>query len=177
MIAIDRNPPLGFTLTAATNGGIQTMRAIGLSVSLALTLMATCYADAREYLKDNFPQSRGFSTGVVTEGGKTVWLAGQNALMDEQGRSMAGNLEGQARVILRKIDAAVKRAGGSLKDVVTMTVYLTDPRQLDPLVPIFREFFPDGNFPAKTTITVPSLAVMGMMLEITAVAVIGDKSP
>jgi 2-iminobutanoate/2-iminopropanoate deaminase len=56
-----------------------------------------------------------------------------------------------------------------------MTVYLTDPRQLDPLVPIFREFFPDGNFPAKTTVTVSGLAVPAMMLEITAVAVVGDK--
>jgi 2-iminobutanoate/2-iminopropanoate deaminase len=56
-----------------------------------------------------------------------------------------------------------------------MIVYLTDSRQLDPLVPIFLEFFPDGDFPAKTTVTVSSLAITGMMLEITAVAVIGDK--
>jgi 2-iminobutanoate/2-iminopropanoate deaminase len=133
------------------------------------------HADARDYLKDDFPQSRGFSTGVVTDGGKTVWVAGLNADVDEQGKSLVGNLEGQARATLRKIDAAVKRAGGSLKNVVALTVYLTDPRQLDPLVPIYREFFPEGNFPAKTTITVPSLARMGLMLEITAVAVIGDR--
>jgi len=151
------------------------MRAIWLTVSLALTIFTSSQVGARDYLKDNFPQSRGFSTGVVTEGGKTVWVAGQNALVDEQGKPLADDLGGQARVILRKIDAAVKRAGGSLKDVATMTVYLTDPRQLDPLVPIFREFFPDGNFPAKTTVTVSSLAVPGMMLEITAVAVVGDK--
>jgi 2-iminobutanoate/2-iminopropanoate deaminase len=153
------------------------MRTIGVQVSLALalTLSALSHASGRDYLKDDFPQSRGFSTGVLTEGGKTLWLAGLNALEDEQGKSLAGNLEGQARVTLRKIDAALKRAGGSLKNVVSLTVYLTDPRQLDPLVPIYREFWPDGNFPAKTTITVPTLARMGLMLEITAVAVIGDK--
>src|SRR5215467_4293812 len=151
------------------------MRAIGLTVSLALTLFAISHAEARDYLKDNFPQSRAFSTGVVVEGGKTVYLAGQNAIVDEQGKPLAGNLEGQARSILRKIDGALKRAGGGLKDVVTITVYLTDPRQLDPLVPIFREFFPDGNFPTKTTVTVSSLAVTGMMLEMTAVAVVGGK--
>ena len=149
------------------------MRAIWLTVSLALTISTSSQVNARDYLKDNFPQSRGFSTGVVTEGGKIVWVAGQNALVDEQGKPLADDLGGQARVILRKIDAAVKRAGGSLKDVASMTVYLTDP--LDPLVPIFREFFPDGNFPAKTTVTVSSLAVPGMMLEMTAVAVVGDK--
>ena len=71
--------------------------------------------------------------------------------------------------------AVVKRAGGSIKDVVTITVCLTDPRLLDPLMPIRREVWPDGNFPASTTITVHSLPAVGMMLEISAVAVIGDK--
>ena len=81
----------------------------------------------------------------------------------------------QARVIFRAIDAVVKRAGGSIKDVVTITVYLVDPRLLDPLMPIRREFWPEGNFPASTTITVHSLPAVGMMLEISAVAVVGDK--
>jgi 2-iminobutanoate/2-iminopropanoate deaminase len=151
------------------------MRAMRLTATLGLALLASSQADARDYLKDDFPQSRGFSTGVVSEGGKTVWVAGINALVDEQGKSLAGNLEGQARTTLHSIDAALKRAGGSLKDVVTLTVYLTDPRQLDPLVPIYREFFPDGNFPAKTTVTVAGLARMGLMLEMTAIAVIGAK--
>jgi 2-iminobutanoate/2-iminopropanoate deaminase len=112
---------------------------------------------------------------VVTDGGKIVWVSGQPGLVDESGQSMAGNFEGQARVIFRSIDAVVKRAGGSLKDVVSITVYLTDPRLIDPLIPIRKEFFTDGNFPASTTITVHSLPAVGMMLEIAAVAVIGDK--
>jgi 2-iminobutanoate/2-iminopropanoate deaminase len=151
------------------------MRSIGLTVSLALTLLATSQLEARDYLKSDRAQSRGFSPGVVTEGGKIVWVSGQTGLVDEQGKSMAGDFEGQARVIFRAIDAVVRRAGGSLKDVVTITVYLTDPRLIDPLMPIRREFFPDENFPASTTITVHSLPAVGMMLEISAVAVVGDK--
>ena len=151
------------------------MRSIGLTVSLALTLFAASQLEARDYLKSERAQSRGFSPGVVTEGGKIVWVSGQTGLVDEQGKSMAGDFEGQARVIFRAIDAVVRRAGGSLKDVVTITVYLTDPRLIDPLMPIRREFFPDENFPASTTITVHSLPAVGMMLEISAVAVIGDK--
>ncbi len=132
-------------------------------------------ADARDYLKSERAQSRGFTPGVVTEGGKIVWISGQTGLVDEQGKSMAGNFEGQARVIFRAIDAVAKRAGGSIKDVVNITVYLTDPRLIDPLMPIRHEFWPEGNYPASTTITVHSLPAVGMMLEISAVAVIGDK--
>ena len=149
------------------------MKTILFSAALALLLMAP--AQGRDYLKQERAQSRGFSPGVVTEGGKIVWVSGQTGLVDEQGQSMAGNFEGQARVIFRAIDAVVKRAGGSIKDVVTITVYLTDPRLIDPLMPIRREFWPEGNFPASTTITVHSLPAVGMMLEISAVAVIGDK--
>ena len=151
------------------------MRALFLT-ALAAIFLAGTPLQAREYLKAERAQSRGFSPGVVTEGGKTVWVSGQTGLVDEQGKSMAGDFEGQARVIFRAIDAVVKRAGGSIKDVVTITVYLVDPRLLDPLMPIRREFWPDGNFPASTTITVHSLPAVGMMLEISAVAVIGDKS-
>ena len=71
------------------------MKAIGL-VALALLLGAPPL-EAREYLKQERAQSRGFSQGVVTDGGKILWLAGQVALTDEQGQSLAGNFEGQAR--------------------------------------------------------------------------------
>ena len=149
------------------------MKFIGLIVLLAM--LDTAPLQARDYLKQDRAQSRGFSTGVITEGGKTVWVSGQTGLVDEQGQSLAGNFEGQARVIFRAIDSVVKRAGGGIKDVVAITVYLTDPRLIDPLMPIRREFWPEGNFPASTTITIHSLPAVGMMLEISAVAVVGDK--
>lgn len=151
------------------------MKHLGVVLSLSLAFLATTPLHARDYLKAERAQSRGYTPGVVTEGGKIVWVSGQIGLVDEQGKSMAGDFEGQARVAFRAMDAVVKRAGGSIKDVVTITVYLVDPRLLEPLMPIRREFWPDGNFPASTTITVHSLPAVGMMLEISAVAVIGDK--
>ena len=147
-----------------------------LSAGLAsLLILAAPVTVAREYLTTEDGQKLGFTPGVVTEGGRTVWISGQVGLYDEQGKSMVGDFEGQARVIFRAIDAVAKRAGGSIKDVVNITVYLTDPRLLPPLQPIRREFWPEGNFPASTTITVHSLPYVGMMLEISAVAVIADK--
>ncbi|MEJ1130855.1 RidA family protein [Variovorax sp. CCNWLW225] len=146
-----------------------------LLATLCSSLFLATTANAREYLKSEAGQPRGYSTAVATQGGKTVWISGQVGIRDEQGKSMAGDFEGQARVIFRAIDAAVKRAGGSMKDVVNITVYLTDPRLLEPLIPIRHEFWPDGNFPASTSITVHSLPFVGMMIEVSAVAVIGDK--
>ena len=53
--------------------------------------------DSKEYLKGDRPQQRGYSQAVITEGGRIVWLAGQTATVDDNGRSLAGDLEGQVR--------------------------------------------------------------------------------
>src|SRR6516165_6605813 len=45
------------------------------------------------------PQTRGYSQAVITEGGKIVWLAGQLAIVDDSGKSLAGDLDGQVRQI------------------------------------------------------------------------------
>ena len=45
-----------------------------------------------EYLdKTEFQASRAFSPAVITQGGKTVWLAGQTATQDEKGNDISGN--------------------------------------------------------------------------------------
>ena len=54
------------------------MKAIGFAAALALLVAAP--AEARDYLKQERAQSRGFSPGVVTEGGKIVWVSGQTGL-------------------------------------------------------------------------------------------------
>ena len=60
-----------------------------------LTSFGVVPLQARDYLKQDRAQSRGFTPGVVTEGGKIVWVSGQTGLVDEEGKSMAGNSRGR----------------------------------------------------------------------------------
>ena len=127
-----------------------------------------------EYLdKSEFQASRAFSPAVVTQGGKTVWLAGQTATRDEAGNDISGNFEAQTRTIFSLIDKTLRRTGGTVADVVTMTVFINDPRHGDRFVQLRKEYFPDGNFPASAMITVSHFARPGMLIEIQGVAVIG----
>ncbi len=127
-----------------------------------------------EYLeKTDFQKSRAFSPAVITQGGRTVWLAGQTATRDQAGNDIAGNFEAQVRAIFAALDATLKRTGGTLADMVTMTVFINDPRHGDRFVELRREFFPDGNYPASALITVSHFARPGMLIEIQGVAVIG----
>jgi len=127
-----------------------------------------------EYLeKTEFQASRAFSPAVITQGGRTVWLAGQTAARDQAGSDISGDFEAQVRTIFALIDATLRRAGGSLANLVTMTVFINDPRHGDRFVELRKGFFPDGNYPASALITVSHFARPGMLIEIQGVAVIG----
>jgi enamine deaminase RidA (YjgF/YER057c/UK114 family) len=127
-----------------------------------------------QYLdKTEFQASRGFSPAVITQGGKTVWLAGQTATRDEAGNDISGNFEAQVRTVFSLIDKTLRRTGGTLANLVTMTVFINDPRHGDRFVELRKEHFPNGNFPASALITVAHFARPGMLIEIQGVAVIG----
>ncbi len=126
-----------------------------------------------EYLEKSEQQAlRAYSPAVITRGGKTVWLAGQTALRDEHGNDIAGNFEAQVTTIFNLLDKTLQRTGGRLADMVTMTVFILDPRQGDRFVEMRKGFFPDGRFPASALITVSNFARPGMLIEIQGVAVI-----
>ena len=125
----------------------------------------------RRYIKHEGAQARAYSRAVITEGGTVVWLAGQTVVEDASGKSLAGNFDGQAREIFARLDQTLNEAGGKLADMVTMTVFITDPRYGDRFTQIRREIFGD-NFPASALITVAGLARPEMLVEVQGIAVI-----
>jgi 2-iminobutanoate/2-iminopropanoate deaminase len=132
-------------------------------------------AGAAEYMeKTDFQMSRAFSPGVITEGGRIVWMAGQTATRDEAGNDIAGNFEAQVRTVFGLMDKTLKKAGGSLANLVTMTVFINDPRNGDRFIEMRRDTFKDGNYPGSALITVSNFARPGMLIEIQGIAVIGD---
>ena len=120
----------------------------------------------------DFQKSRGFSPAVITEGGKTVWLAGQTTTTDLEGKDIAGKFDEQARTIFALLNRTLERAGGSLANLVSMTVFISDNRNGDRFVAIRREHFPDGRYPCSALLTISSFARPGILIEIQGVAVI-----
>ena len=147
-----------------------------LMATLLATSAFTTALHAAEYMEQGERiKGRSYSPAVVTEGGRTVWLAGETTTTDATGKDIKGDFEAQTRTIFALLDQTLKRAGGSLKDIVTMTAFMTDARNGATFAKVRTEMFPDRNFPASAQLTVSNLAVPGMLIEIQAVAVIGDK--
>jgi len=147
-----------------------------MSLAVALIASVGAVAQAADYLeKTDFQKSRAFSPAVVTDGGRVVWMAGQTATTDADGKDISGNFEAQTRRVFALMDQTLRRTGGTLANLVTMTVFIKDARYGDRFVQIRREMFPDGNFPGSALITVSNFARPGMEIEIQGIAVVGDK--
>ncbi len=126
---------------------------------------------AKEYYKGTNEEDRSYSPAVKTTGGTTVYLAGVGAITDESGKSLADDFEGQVRASFERIRSTLGRAGGSLDDIVNMTVYIIDMQNGTRFTQIRKEFFKEG-FPCSALIGIASLARPEMMVEVHAVAVL-----
>ena len=153
-------------------------RGIWLS-ALILVGASACAQDAppvtKDYLIDEYGERRAFSRAVATTGGTTVWVAGHTTRIDAEGNDISGDFEAQTHEIFRLIEQRLSHYGGSLSDIVTMTVWLLDVRDGDRFVEIRSEYFDDGRYPSSALITVSAFAQPGVMIEIKPTAVIGPE--
>jgi 2-iminobutanoate/2-iminopropanoate deaminase len=129
-------------------------------------------AHAAQYLEPTNTQ-RSYGAGVVTEGGRIVWLAGMGGTVATDGKKIT-DFAGQTRRAFQNIDVVLKRAGGSLENIVSMTVMIRNQQDGDEFVRIRGEFF-KGRCPASMLITAKDFANPDLLVEIQSVAVIGDQ--
>jgi enamine deaminase RidA (YjgF/YER057c/UK114 family) len=118
---------------------------------------------------------RGFSHGIVTSGGRLLFLAGQDA-SDAEGAIVApGDLVAQARQVLHNLHAVVHEAGGTMQDIVKLNVYIRDRdayvAALKPLGALFREYF-GGYYPTMALFEVSGLFQAEALIEMEGMAVL-----
>ena len=66
-------------------------------------------------------KTRAFSPAVITEGGRIVWLAGQTATVDLEGKDISGKFDEQARTVFGLIGRTLERAAPSVTNSVPLT--------------------------------------------------------
>jgi enamine deaminase RidA (YjgF/YER057c/UK114 family) len=126
----------------------------------------------------NLAPPRGFNHGILTSGGRLLFLAGQDA-GDANGRIVApGDLLAQFEQVLRNLRAVVEAAGGTMQDVAKLNVFVADRvayrAQLKPLGRIFRDYFGD-YYPAMALFEVSKFYQDDALVEMEGFAVIGDE--
>ncbi|MGH7089285.1 MAG: RidA family protein [Stellaceae bacterium] len=116
-----------------------------------------------------------FSEAVtVTNPGRFIFIGGTGDESEQDGHILhPGDFYGQCKHTFAKIKKALALNGASLKDVVTMTIYITDMRHyLTDWVKCRGEEYKGYELPASALINVTALAWPYMMLEIQTEAVV-----
>ena len=107
--------------------------------------------------------------------GDMLFISGQVARPVEGGRTLVGEKEyEQAKQIFTRIKLICEGAGGSLDDVVKLTIFMVNIKNNTEVWRARREFF-TGDFPASTLVEVRSLAGAETLVEIEAVAYLGKS--
>ncbi len=88
--------------------------------------------------------------------GKLVFLSGQIPLVPDTMEVIDGDFEARARQVFRNLAAVAKAAGGSLDDVVKVTIFLTDLDNFATVNAVMNDFF-EQPFPARAAVGVASL--------------------
>ena len=122
---------------------------------------------------DRFPKpvasySQGFQIGDM------LFITGQLPVDPATNLKVGdGDITLESRQVMRNMQAVLEEAGYGFADVVSATVYLTNIDTLDTFDAVWQEYFPDPNaYPSRAVVEVSAL-VLGIQLEISAIAVKG----
>jgi enamine deaminase RidA (YjgF/YER057c/UK114 family) len=122
-----------------------------------------------------FPsQQYGFSQIVAARGATTVYVSGQVGWDEKTQIGDRRDLGSQARQALRNLDLALREAGATRDDVVSLRIYIVGEhiRNGVPIREALLDFFDHDRLPTSNWIGVMGLANPDFLIEIEAIAVI-----
>lgn len=111
---------------------------------------------AREIIStDKAPQAIGTYSQAVKVG-TTVYMSGQIPLIPETMEMVEGNIEAEIRRVFDNLTAVAEAAGGGLKDIAKLNVFLTDLSHFPIVNEVMADYF-QQPYPARAAIGVAQL--------------------
>jgi reactive intermediate/imine deaminase len=113
-----------------------------------------------------------YSQAIKT--GNTVYLSGQIGLDPATQKLVEGGIAAQVTQVFENMQAVAIGAGGSLADVMKITVYLVDLTNLAMVNETMTKYFKEP-YPARTSIEVSALP-KGAVVEVEAIMVLNSQA-
>ena len=88
--------------------------------------------------------------------GDVVFISGQVAFIPSTGELNNNTFENEVNQVIDNLDAICKEAGGSLDNILKLSIFLTDLSNFDAVNNLMKERFSEP-FPARSTIEVSRL--------------------
>lgn len=104
---------------------------------------------------DKAPQAIGTYSQAVNHHG-LVFVSGQIPLDPETMEMVTGGIESQIHQVFKNLSAVCTAAGGSLDDILKLTVFLTDMANFPQVNAIMEQYF-TAPYPARAALGVAAL--------------------
>lgn len=106
--------------------------------------------------------------------GDSVYLSGQIPLVPGGSELVSGDMRAQIARVFENLQAVARAAGGDLRDVVKLNVFLTDLKNFPVVNEVMAEYFKEP-YPARAAVGVAALP-KGATVEMDAIMVLGAKT-
>ena len=93
---------------------------------------------------------------LAIQWGDVVFISGQVAFIPGSGELNNNTFESEVNQVIDNLDAICKEAGGSLDNILKLSIFLTDLSNFDAVNNLMKERFSEP-FPARSTIEVSRL--------------------
>lgn len=104
-----------------------------------------------------------------------VFLSGQGPRDPQTSLRKGDTIEEQTKYVLENVKAVLEAAGASLRDVVQVTVLLSDTANFKGMNEVYKQYFPEGqNPPPRMTLGV-NLVGPGGLVEMNCIAQVPKK--
>ena len=119
---------------------------------------------------DGLHKNPAFSQGVLAEGGKTIYVGGQDGILPD-GTLAGEDLASQTEQAYKNVIEVLKAAGASQENVAKLSVFVVKGQDVQDGFAAAQKVW--GNFPtAVSVLFVDGLAIPGALVEIEATAVV-----
>jgi 2-iminobutanoate/2-iminopropanoate deaminase len=102
--------------------------------------------------------------------GNMLFISGQIPVDPASGQIVSGDIREQTRQVMKNVSAILNEAGMTLENVVKTTIFLKDMNKFSDVNEVYKSFFNEGDYPARSTIEVARLP-KDVLIEIEAIAI------
>jgi reactive intermediate/imine deaminase len=114
---------------------------------------------------------RGIPVSQAVKVGSLLFVSGMPPF-GQGGKIAAGDFSAQMKQVMENLAGVLQSSGAGWHRVAKTTVYLTRFEDFAEMNRIYSEYFPNGRYPARTTVVVSALPHPDFLLEIELEAVL-----